>query len=187
MGICLFFQELTEHVVSSGPSGRLFSTMRYRHYRKRMVPGSGPFGSLTGLSISCPKNVFIGKHVSINRFVTISACHGGEIRIGDNCLIGPYVLIRSADHRFEDPAVPIRTQGHNPGPISIGDDCWIAGHVTITRGVTIGKGCVIGANSVVTRDIPEYSVAAGNPARVIGSRRTGNGAPPGPAEGRGGA
>lgn len=172
MGISGFFQEVAEHFVTSGPSNRLFSGLRYRHYKKRLMPGSGPFASLTGLSIACPDTIFIGKDVSINRFVTIAACHGGSIRIGNNCLIGPYVLIRSADHRFDDATRPIREQGHNPGTIIIEDDCWIGGHVTVTRNVRIGKGCIIGANSVVTRDIPEYSIAAGNPARVISLRTT---------------
>lgn len=170
MGIALFFRELTEHFVTTGPSNRLFSGMRYSHYKKRLLPGSGPFSSMTGLSIHCPENVFIGENVSIGRLVTISACHGGEIRIGNNCLIGPYVLIRSADHHFEDPSVLIREQGHDKGHIFIGNDCWISGHVTITRNVRIGRGSVIGANSVVTHDIPEYSVAAGIPARVIRTR-----------------
>ncbi len=171
MGIATFMYELAEHLITSGPSNRAFSGLRYRFYRGRLLPGSGPFESLTGLSIPCPGSVFIGKNVSINRFVTITACHGGRIRIGDNCLIGPYVLIRSADHSFDDTSRPIREQGHEGGEIVIGNDCWIAGHVTVTRNVRIGDGCVIGANSVVTKDIPAYSVAAGVPARVIRSRK----------------
>jgi len=118
-----------------------------------------------------PERVYIGKNVSINRFVTIDASDGGEISIGNNCMIGPYVLIRAADHRFDDLSQPIISQGHKPGQIIIEDNCWIAGHVTITRGVTIGSGSIIGANSVVTRNIPPNSVAAGNPAKVIRSRQ----------------
>jgi len=170
MDIILFILEIVEFFVTYGPSNKMFSRLRSYYYRKRLLPGSGPFESLTGLSISGSGNIFIGKNVSINRFVTISSDHGGQIRIGNNCLIGPYVLIRSADHCFVDPLRPIRQQGHNGGPIVIEDDCWIAGHVTITRNVKIGRGCVIGANSVVTHDIPEYSIAAGVPARVIGTR-----------------
>jgi len=117
-----------------------------------------------------PEHVYIGKNVSINRFVTIDASDGGEISIGDNCMIGPYVLIRAADHRFNDIEQPIIRQGHESGEIIIEDNCWIAGHVTITRDVTIGSGSIIGANSVVTKDIPPNSIAAGNPAKVIRSR-----------------
>lgn len=117
-----------------------------------------------------PEQVYIGKNVYINRFVTINASDGGEITIGNNCMIGPYVLIHAADHRFDEHSQPIICQGHNPGKIIIEDNCWIAGHVTITKDVTIGSGSIIGANSVVTKDIPKNSVAAGNPATVIRSR-----------------
>jgi len=85
-------------------------------------------------------------------------------------MIGPYVSIRAADHCFDNLSEPIRCQGHTPGKIVIEDNCWIAGHVTITRNVTIGSGSIVGANSVVTKDIPKNSVAAGNPAKVIRSR-----------------
>lgn len=53
------------------------------------------------------------------------------------------------------------------GQVTIGDDCWIGGNVTIMPGVTIGKGCTVGSGSIVTKDIPEFSVAIGNPARVV--------------------
>ena len=128
---------------------------------------------MTGLSIPCPGNVWIGHDVSLNEFVILNACNDGEIRIGDHSLIGPFVLMRAADHVFDDIQTRINLQGHRAGSIVLEEDCWIGGHVTITRNVTIGKGSVIGANSVVTKDIPPYSVAVGNPARVIKSRGTG--------------
>jgi acetyltransferase-like isoleucine patch superfamily enzyme len=161
--------ELEEHLITHGPTF-LFSNLRYRFYKKQLMPNSGPFSSMTGLFIPFPKSVFIGENVSINQYVLIDACCGGKIHIGDNCSIGPYVLIQASDHRFDDTTVPINKQGWNPGEIVIKDDCWIGGHVTITRNVTIGKGSVIGANSVVTNDIPDYSVAVGCPARVIRMR-----------------
>lgn len=162
--------EIIEHLIMNGPSFGLFLKLRRDFLIKRLMPGSGSFNSFTGLWIPCKELVYIGNNVSINRDVTIAASTGGKIFINNNCLIGPYVLIRSADHCFEDITKPIISQGHNPGNIVIEEDCWIGGHVTITKNVTIGKGSVIGANSVVTRDIPQFSVAAGNPARVIRSR-----------------
>ena len=165
-----FLGEYYAHKVIHGPSNRFFSDLRWRHYRGRLAEGSGRFTSLTGLFIPCPARVCIGEDVSFNEFVLLDACDGGEISIGDHCLIGPFVLMRSADHEFRDPGTRINLQGHRGGRIVLGEDCWIGGHATITRDVTIGKGSVIGANSVVTRDIPPFSVAAGNPARVIGSR-----------------
>ena len=165
-----FLGECYAHRVIYGPSNRFFSDLRWKHYRGRLREGSRRFASLTGLSIPCPARVRIGEDVSFNEFVLIDACDGGEITIGHHCLIGPFVLLRSADHEFRDPVTRINLQGHRGGRVVLEEDCWIGGHTTITRDVTIGKGSVIGANSVVTRDIPPFSVAAGNPARVIGAR-----------------
>jgi acetyltransferase-like isoleucine patch superfamily enzyme len=168
--ILQFLKECFKHFIVFSPSSRFFSNLRFSFYARKMKPGSGPFQSMTGLQINTPELVYIGKNVSINCFVIIDASEGGEISIGNDCMIGPSVLIRAADHRFDKLSELIRCQGHNPGKIIIEDNCWIAGHVTITRNVTIGSGSVIGANSVVTKDIPRNSIAAGNPAKVIRSR-----------------
>jgi maltose O-acetyltransferase len=88
-----------------------------------------------------------------------------RVTIGDNVMFGPNVQVYSATHPT-DPAE--RLSGSEMGyPITIGDNCWIGGGAIICPGVTIGKDTVIGAGSVVTRDIPERVVAAGNPCRVI--------------------
>ena len=80
----------------------------------------------------------------------------------------PLVAIRDHDHRFDGPlAVPIREQGHVCAPVTIGDNVWLAGKSTVLKGVTIGDNAVVGANAVVTRDIPANAVAMGVPARVI--------------------
>ncbi|GAB3598415.1 acyltransferase [Microbacterium tumbae] len=95
----------------------------------------------------------------------------GEITIGDDVLFGPGVRIYSENHVFSDTDTTIRSQGVSRSFVRIGDDCWIGSGTVIAAGVTIGTGVVIGAGSVVTRDIPDYSVAAGSPARVIRSRK----------------
>lgn len=116
------------------------------------------------------KNVTVGKNCYFNLGVIIDAGREGKIVIGDNCLFGPYVVVRAADHKFDRMDIPIYKQGHDFGTIVIEDDCWICAHVTITKNVRIGRGSVIGANSVVTHDIPPYSIAVGCPAKVIKSR-----------------
>ncbi len=111
-------------------------------------------------------NLVIGSRCSLNHNVLVGAA-GGEIIIGDDVLIGPNVVLRAADHVFASVDAPIRCQGHRPGRIVIGDDVWLAANVVITSDVTIGSGCVVGAGSIVTRDLPPMTVCVGNPARPI--------------------
>jgi len=116
--------------------------------------------------------VTIGDNSSV-QLDTIIVGYGaaGRITIGDHVRIAPQVMMIAANHVFADTSIPIGTQGLAPAPITIEDDCWIAGKVMITAGVTIGRGSVIGAGAVVTKDIPPWSIAVGAPARVIRSRR----------------
>lgn len=87
------------------------------------------------------------------------------VTIGDRVMFGPFVSIFAATH---DTDVQSRRDGVEYAmSVSIGDDCWIGGNVTIMPGVKIGKGCTIGAGSVVTKDIPDFSVAVGSPAKVV--------------------
>jgi len=111
----------------------------------------------------------IGSRCSFNHNVQIGAAEG-EIVIGDDVLIGPNVVLRASNHVFDDPSIPIRSQGHRFGRIIIGNDVWIGSNVVVTSGVTIGDGCVVGAGSVVTRDLQPMTVCVGSPARAIRSR-----------------
>jgi len=114
-------------------------------------------------------NLYFGSNCSFNHNVFLGAC-GGEIIIGNEVLIGPNVVLRAADHLFARVDISIRSQGHRPGRIVIGDDVWLAANVVVTSGVTIGNGCVVGAGSIVTRDLPPMSLCVGNPAQPIRSR-----------------
>jgi maltose O-acetyltransferase len=97
------------------------------------------------------------------------------ITIGDNVMCGPNVSLFTALHPLRYQQRNMKTKDRDgvdysyeyATPITIGNNCWIAGNVTIIGGVTIGAGCVIGAGSVVTRDIPANSLAVGNPCRVV--------------------
>lgn len=108
-------------------------------------------------------NVYIGENFFANFNLTI--LDEGEVHIGDNVFIGPNVSMYTACH-------PLNPEERNTGvewaePITIGDNVWIGGSVTILPGVTIGNNAVIGAGSVVSKDIPAGSLAVGNPCRVI--------------------
>ncbi|CAK4020276.1 probable acetyltransferase, family [Lecanosticta acicola] len=110
-------------------------------------------------------NVELGQNVFINFNCTIlDTC---KVHIGARTLIASGVSLFSGTHPL-DPEVRNGTKGPELGAeIHIEEDCWIGGNVTILPGIRIGKGSTIGAASVVTKDVPPYSVAAGNPARVI--------------------
>ncbi|MBO0767780.1 MAG: acyltransferase [Solirubrobacterales bacterium] len=93
-----------------------------------------------------------------------------EVVIGAHCMLANGCLVTDADHRFDDPDKPVPWQGFtSKGPTKLGDNVWLGAHVVVTSGVSIGERCVIGANSVVTHDIPAFSVAAGAPAKVLRS------------------
>ncbi len=111
--------------------------------------------------------IVIDEGTNIGRRCTISAAN--RIFIGKFVLIAPNVLIADTQHQYQKLGIPIMHQGittHND-QVTIGDEAWIGINTAIMGNVTIGKHCVIGANSVVIRDIPDYCVAVGNPAKVV--------------------
>lgn len=91
----------------------------------------------------------------------------GGITIGKDVLFAPNVTLMSNNHGYSDISTPIWLQNNTNKEIKIGDDCWIGLNAIILSGVSIGKHCVIGAGSVVTKDVPDFCVAAGNPAKII--------------------
>jgi acetyltransferase-like isoleucine patch superfamily enzyme len=121
-----------------------------------------------GFDLFCNGTIKIGTSTFINKDVTIASMN--SVIIGDHCLIGEQVSIRDHDHKFSDNIQFIKEQGFETEPVIIGSNVWIGCKVTIVKGVKIGNNCIIGANSVVTRYIPDNSIAVGVPARVIKSR-----------------
>lgn len=113
----------------------------------------------------------LGQRVYLSRSVTVGAIE--LVEIGDFTLVAPGCYITDANHRFDDPVLPITDQGMTTkGPTVIEDNVWLGANVVVTSGVRIGRRSVIAANSVVTTDIPEFSVAGGVPAKVIASSRS---------------
>lgn len=119
-------------------------------------------------------NIRIGNNVSVNLNCTFIDCN--SITIGDDVLIAPHVHLNTATHpvEWEERANPEWAPGSSvyrwrtyAKPIRIGSRCWLGAGVIVLPGVSIGEGSVIGAGSVVTRDIPPHCVAVGNPCRVI--------------------
>lgn len=110
--------------------------------------------------------LFIGDGTYIGRFCQINAWQ--NVLIEEDVLIGDRVLISDADHIFNNTEIPIISQGdHFKGAVRLKRGCWIAIGAVILPGVTIGRNAVVAANAIVTRDVPDYTVVAGNPAKEI--------------------
>jgi acetyltransferase-like isoleucine patch superfamily enzyme len=107
--------------------------------------------------------IFIGDHTRIGLHNTII----GPVRIGNQVNLAQGVVVSGLNHRFSDTQTPIADQGVDTALTIISDDVWIGANAVILPGVHIGRHSVVGAGSVVTKDIPEYCVAVGNPARII--------------------
>jgi len=137
-----------------------------------------------------PRNITIGDDVVVKEGARICSCNdkaliqigdrttvgyhtfifaSEKITIGKDCLIAPFVYLVDSNHQIGR-AQRINEQPNETAPIVIGQDVWIASNVTILKGVTIGDGAVIAANSVVNRDVPPYEIHGGSPAKKIGER-----------------
>lgn len=121
------------------------------------------FRGLPQAGITIGNNCFLGEYNVIRG--------QGGVHIGNGVYTGPMVQMVAVNHVYQDANRPIREQGITAQGIVIEDDVWIGANATIVDGVTIGKGSIIGAGSVVTRDIPPYSIAVGTPAKPVKDRR----------------
>lgn len=115
-----------------------------------------------------PSSAELGDYSGIG----IRAQINGKVTIGSNVMMGPDVCIYVRNHAFDQTDIPMNQQGFSPEkPVFIEDDVWIGAKVIILPGVHIGTGAVIGAGSVVTKDVPDYAVVGGNPARILKMRK----------------
>lgn len=144
------------------------------------VRGTGSSG------ISIKKNTFVGRGseikardgvVSIDSFSSIGAgCRiaivEGNLSIGQNVLFGAYCHVGAGNHRFDRTDIPMTQQGYaSKGGVVIEDDVWIGANSVIFNGVKIGKGAVVGACSLVNKDVPEHAIVFGSPAKVHSYRK----------------
>jgi acetyltransferase-like isoleucine patch superfamily enzyme len=110
--------------------------------------------------------IVIGEGCFLNRNTMIAA--QGRVAIGDHTMLANNCFVGDAEHRFDDSEQPVTWQGFtSKGPVEIGPNCWFGVNCVVTSGVRIGERCVIGANSVVNRDLPDRVIAAGSPAKQI--------------------
>ncbi len=122
----------------------------------------------SGSSENSIGEVLIGDSVHIGQNCFFDGT--GKLMVGKDSVLGPNVSLLTANHEFKDPTIPIRFQGAIAKTITIEEDVWVGANVIVLGSVTIGKGAVIGAGSVVTKNIPPYSIVVGNPAKIVGKR-----------------
>lgn len=114
-------------------------------------------------------SIQIGQRSWLGQFCLIAG--NGHVRIGNDVLIAAHVAINTVSHHCESCDIPISEQGIYCDPVTIEDDVWIGLRATILQGVTVGRGAIIGAGALVTRDVPPWSVVVGAPARVVRYRK----------------
>lgn len=123
---------------------------------------------LTGVITDLGEGCRIGARSSLGSFSFVGAA--GGVWIGDDVIMGNRVSFHAENHRFDDPARPIREQGVTREGIVVEDDCWVGANATFLDGAHVRRGSVIGAGSVVRGEIPAFSVAVGSPAVVVRRR-----------------
>ena len=130
-------------------------------------------GEYAAIYASGDGRIEIGDHVALNERVMLNADNGGVIVVGEYVMFGPGTILRACNHNFSDPTRPMRHQGHEKGAIIVEDDVWFGAKVVVVPNVRIGRGAVIGAGAVVTRDVEPFTIVGGVPARQIGRRSGG--------------
>jgi acetyltransferase-like isoleucine patch superfamily enzyme len=160
------------------PNARIIRFPIYIKGRNRIIIGKG-FTSGVGLRLDCEQfhpgsdpKLIIGQHVEVNDYVHIGCVHG--VTIEDNVLIASKVFITDHNHGLYSgdephslPTEPPKNRIVTGKAVYIEKNVWIGEMVTVLPGVRIGQGSIIGSNSVVSKDIPAFSIAVGSPARVV--------------------
>lgn len=139
-------------------------------YMNSILRRNGSLGRVTyHVEMRYPENIYIGKGSYINGGM-ISASEEAKIVIGRNCMISYAVHLRTDMHIHKQTNIPMIMQGSSHKDIMIGDDVWIGYGAQIMSGVTIGNGVIVGAGAIVTKDVPDYAVVVGVPAKTIKTR-----------------
>lgn len=150
-----------------GPLARPVSWLRQEVCRSFLDAAGATFNIGPHVHLGSGRLIKIGSRSGLGRGCRI---YGG-ITIGDDVMLGPNVTTLSENHGFADPDVPIGEQPSSPlSPPRIDDGAWIGAQALILPGRVIGKGAIVGAGAVVTRDVAPFTIVGGNPARVIGTR-----------------
>lgn len=155
---------------SAGHHGDFYRKIRY-FFASRFVAQCGKDVNFEQHARFDPE-LIIGDRSGVGQSCYLS----GRIVIGKDVMMGPYCSLMTYSHTHDRIDIPMNQQGFEPEQVMhIGDDVWIGTRVTILPGVNIGSHCIIGAGAVVTKDVPDYAIVGGVPAKVIRYRTEGNG------------
>ena len=146
----------------------LVSYLRATYWRAFMISVGEGTKISHQVKIQDANKIVIGKNVHITDHVILNG--KGGVKIGDDVMIGYQSIVMTSMRNFNDRSIPIRLQGSQLKPVEIGNDAWLGARVMILPGVRIGDGAVVGSGAVVTKDVPDFSIVVGVPAKVIGIR-----------------
>ena len=151
------------------PNHKLTTKLRGLMVRPFLKECGRGFMLAKGCTLIRPDKMHIGKNCYIAHDVWINA--GGELYMGDNSIIGPKCVIATSKH--ESDAEGYITHHSTHRRINIGRGVWLAANAVLTDGVNVGDGAIVAAGAVVTKDVPDFSIVGGVPAKVIGAKKNG--------------
>lgn len=174
---------------------KIANYLRWRYWKNKLGTVKSRIAIGNHVTFQAPSHLHFGKGISIGDYTYFLPCtrfagvsYNPQIIVGDNCWIGKrnsfaainkvqignnvlfagYVHITDHSHGYEDINLPVMKQKLiSKGPVIIEDDCWLGFGCEVLSGVHIGKHCIVAARAVVTKDVPSYSIVAGNPARIV--------------------
>lgn len=145
----------------------IYNNCSFRNYKNISLGKHVTINQGSILWANNKKGIIIDDHSQINPYATIH----GDVKIGKYVMIAPHVMIAGGNHGPKDLSIPMMCQSdESKGGVIIDDDVWIGANCVILDGLTISKGAIIAAGSVVTKNVLEYEIVAGNPAKVINNR-----------------
>lgn len=163
--ICLILYYFFARHLPSSSAAYSFGARKIRAFLCRRIFKSA------GKNLDIEHGAFFGSGAEIeigdNSGIGLNCRVNGPLKIGRDVMMGPDVMIFTQNHANDRLDIPMNLQTAPKEPVEIGDDVWIAARVIILPGVKIGSGSIIGAGAVVTKDVPEYAVVGGNPARIL--------------------
>lgn len=169
------FTEVLSGVFSFGFIKALCSSFAYYVHEqvvwRNKIHNKGSYRIHARTSIRNAQNITLGENVRITMDCCIWAEKNSKIVFGDNVLVGPGVKMFCGNHGSQKNGVPMVFQERIEKDICIGEDVWIGANSIIVSGVRIGKGAIVAAGAVVTKDVPSYAIVGGTPAKVIKYRK----------------